>query len=334
MDDQSLWQAALNATGQLVSSIVAKRVQRMKQGENPDKSPSADPTHLAHYTTADGLRGIIQSGTLWASGAYYLNDSSEIDYGCRLFTEILGKAIAEEGRDPVSKRIFEDAKKAFEPGGFMESVVNRTYIACFCENENLLSQWRAYGRKGGYSLIFPHEALRSSLTVHDDFYYVELQRVIYNRDVQVRLLELVIADVMTTLAEKSIVELWKGFNAEQKKLFFISFNTLFHTIAVNDIVRLKHPAFEEEREWRLIVRPKSPNLSHQEVQQLQFRTGRGTIIPYLELRPKEGTLLPVASLRYGPTLEQKQAVNSLRLLFQRKGYSVVRFDGSEIPVAL
>jgi hypothetical protein len=130
------------------------------------------------------------------------------------------------------------------------------------------------------------------------------------------------------------VELWKSFDAEQKKLFIITFNMLFHTMAVNDIVRLKHPSFEEEREWRLIVRPTSPNLNHQEVQRLHFRTAKENIVPYLELRPKEGALLPISAVRYGPTLKQKQAINSLSLLFQQKGYSDVKFDGADIPLVL
>jgi hypothetical protein len=28
------------------------------------------------------------------------------------------------------------------------------YLSCFCEDDNLLSQWRAYGTSGGYSLGF------------------------------------------------------------------------------------------------------------------------------------------------------------------------------------
>src|SRR5262245_19332889 len=139
-DAQSLIQTAADVLQKLLEFLVDTRVQRMKQGLNPDKSPAGDPSHLAHYTTPNGLHGIIENGHLWASAAYYLNDSSEIDYGCQLFRELLAKAIDEEGRDPVSKKIFEDAKKAFEPGGFVDSVVYRTYVACFCEDPNLLSQ--------------------------------------------------------------------------------------------------------------------------------------------------------------------------------------------------
>jgi len=36
---------------------------------------------LYHYTTADGLKGIIEKNELWATSAYFLNDSAEITYG-------------------------------------------------------------------------------------------------------------------------------------------------------------------------------------------------------------------------------------------------------------
>jgi hypothetical protein len=42
-----------------------------------------------HYTTADGLKGIIEGGVLWATSAYYLNDSTEIMYGYRLLSDVL-----------------------------------------------------------------------------------------------------------------------------------------------------------------------------------------------------------------------------------------------------
>jgi hypothetical protein len=316
----------------ILQSVVSKRVERMKQGLNPDKSLAGDPKHLAHYTTAQGLNGIVQHGNLWASGAYYLNDSSEMDYGCQLFTSLLAKLIAQEKLDPVPKSIFENAKKAFEPGGFMESVTSRTYVACFCEDENLLSQWRTYGQTGGYSIIFSRKAL-CDLTVNES-YLVELQRVIYDNQLQSQLLELVLSDLLSTLLEENVKQLYKTADSQGKQLFVISFNTFLQTMAATEIVRFKHPAFEGEREWRLIVRPTSTNLNTQEIQHLQFRTARGMIVPYLEVHPKEGTLLPIEWVRYGPTLEKKRVQHSLDLLFKQKGYHQMTFKGSDIPVIL
>lgn len=333
-DNKSLLETVAVATNKVRDTIVKKRVMRMRQGQNPDKHPQGDPIHLAHYTTAEGLRGIIDSGNLWATSAYYLNDASELDYGRQLFGDILIKAIAEEGRDPVSKSIFQEAKKAFEPGGELESTISRTYVTCFCERDNLLSQWRGYGQAGGYAIVFPLKEFRNGAMMVSDSYHTELHRVIYDREIQTLLLKLVLEDLISVLNEESILQLWKSYGPAEKHLFASSFNTFLQTMALNEIVRFKDPAFEEEREWRLAVRPMSFKINTQEVQQLRFRTAKGNIVPYLELRPKEGRLLPIQSVRYGPSLKQKQAVNSLGLLFQQKGYPDIKFEGADIPLVL
>ena len=50
--------------------------------------PSDTPMSLFHYTTSDGLRGIVEENCLRASAAYFLNDSSEIEYGCGILDEV------------------------------------------------------------------------------------------------------------------------------------------------------------------------------------------------------------------------------------------------------
>ena len=50
---------------------------------------------LLHYTTLDGLRGILSSGCLWATDASCLNDSSEITH---FFDERLRTLLLEEAR--------------------------------------------------------------------------------------------------------------------------------------------------------------------------------------------------------------------------------------------
>ena len=45
---------------------------------NPDL-PKSHP-ELFHYTTLNGLRGILENGSLWATHYSHLNDSTEIDF--------------------------------------------------------------------------------------------------------------------------------------------------------------------------------------------------------------------------------------------------------------
>ena len=45
---------------------------------------------LFHYTTAHGMRGILEERSLWLSDVTSFNDPGEIEYGKRLVSEIMG----------------------------------------------------------------------------------------------------------------------------------------------------------------------------------------------------------------------------------------------------
>jgi hypothetical protein len=333
MDIEILPKSVVNSSRNVQETITKKRLQQRQQLGHPDQVSSDDLIHLAHYATAEGLYGIIKNGCLWASAAYYLNDSSEIDYGCKLFTNFLAEFPLEPEKEWLRTGVLEKTEKAFKPGGFMDSVIPRTYVACFCEDENLLSQWRAYGQGGGYSISFRRKELVSSLKVEDELYLVELRRVIYDEKVQIEQLRGVLSDVLSALDDPSVLASFQNIEDEYKPLFFTSFEMFLQTLALGEIVRFKYPAFKDEKEWRLVIRPQSPFLNSGEIGQLKFRPARGMVIPYLELRPKlKAGRLPIDFVRYGPTLEKKRVENSLDLLFKQNGYGDVTFRGSEIPV--
>ena len=98
-------------------------------------------SRLYHYTSVSGLRGIIDSGNIWATHLGFLNDLSE------------GRAaLAGE----ASRARLEEADKR-----------SPLFIASFCRHQEphqqkngLLSQWRGYaGEGGGYCVVFDEEAL-------------------------------------------------------------------------------------------------------------------------------------------------------------------------------
>src|SRR5437868_12026730 len=70
---------------------------------------------LFHYTTAEGLKGIIEKNELWATSAYFLNDSTEITYGCGLLKEVLDEWIAKNPRpeDSLSLGVAQDFRRSF-----------------------------------------------------------------------------------------------------------------------------------------------------------------------------------------------------------------------------
>ena len=47
------------------------------------------PSTIYHYTTDQGLRGILENGSLWVTDIFSLNDPSELKHGLQIAEEAL-----------------------------------------------------------------------------------------------------------------------------------------------------------------------------------------------------------------------------------------------------
>jgi hypothetical protein len=56
-----------------------------------------EPEHLYHYTTAEGLVGIVRDRKLWATDIFHLNDRREFIHGIKLAVEELQRDGIYEG---------------------------------------------------------------------------------------------------------------------------------------------------------------------------------------------------------------------------------------------
>jgi hypothetical protein len=127
-------------------------------------------------------------------------------------------------------------------------------------------------------------------------------------------------------------------------------------LVMDEIVSFKNPAFTEEREWRIVARPRLVEMQRARQQDaraieqapaqqapageqapaspIQYRHSKGTLIPYLSLSSRENGQLPIHSVRYGPTLEKFQTEYALIGFLIGHAYNHVRVVGSELPVKL
>jgi hypothetical protein len=299
------------------------------------------PTILYHYTTAQGLLGILESGSLWATNSRFLNDPSEIEYATRLFRKITEEEFGEFDNPPTHGRSWKDWITFWLDYYEKEAKV---YVACFCSNGDLLSQWRGYGAAGGgYAVGFATDhlsqadrnaqsastdatqmsALKSTLTVASDFV---MCKVIYNNDTQERLIRESLGALRRPTESKGTA---KKVDPDPQAGFSRFFSECLNC--------LKNPAFEEEQEWRAIQFGRvagrdRPNLK------FYFRTSGGRIIDYtkLDLKAAEGRYqgrLPICVVRYGPTLEPKTTERSLKILLGAHGYNadLVKLERSQVP---
>jgi hypothetical protein len=301
-----------------------------------EQIPPLPPHTLYHYTDVHGLRGIIESNSLSASAAYYLNDSSEVEYGCRLINEELKQWIElNKAQESVAATVLSGLQLLFMQPLSEVSRRSNIFVSCFCEEDNLLSQWRAYGQKGGYSLGFGVGGLSNGLVAPGPYNPLRLVQVIYSDGLQLERIRSVLRQSVTAVGEA--VEA-KHVDAGQLMNFVRDVIVAIQELLLDEVVSFKHPAFSDEREWRVVARldlraelPPSKPTPGKPLH--QFRQSGGYVVPFIELGSKKEKL-PLASVRFGPSLDFKRYEDSIRMLLAYEGFSKVELNGSELPVIL
>jgi hypothetical protein len=241
----------------------------------------ADPTfahsypELHHYTNFAGISGIFESQTIWATQFCYLNDSSEVSLLRDPLTVALKRrflrALVDRQRGSLRLQMF--LRKHGGAPRVAEGDADRLvqilhenifggglavpFIASFCshvndqsyEKENgLLSQWRGYGKDGGFCIVFDTAAFVTILEAEFNAYnWIRLRiapvRYAYD-DIEVdtlfpELVERCDAFFIGPLENKHPLVDQAGLAS-----FFMSACPLF-----------KHRGFHEEREVRIVAIP-------------------------------------------------------------------------------
>ena len=345
----------MNMGGQPIPALeqLRERLSALSDRLLQESIPHHIQPELYHYTTVEGLHGIVESNRLRATSAYHLNDSSEIEYGCRLAAEV-GEEWSKPNQDNRSLSLM--AIRALS-GIFVNpsSRVYRymgVYVSCFCEGGNLLSQWRAYGQAGGYAIGFYATDLELGLRAPGIF-DTRLLKVTYDERKQRDGIHAILRSFIEEV-EGAGVEIPADPAALTKLLTPLL--SMLQEVILDKIVAYKHPAFEEEREWRIIARPRvidfqqeqrgEPTGSgvatalgvahrqHQLSQPVKYRTSKGVLIPFIELeRPDQR--LPIRSVRFGPSLDKIRTESSLKGFLARNGYGgQAGVFGCDTPVLL
>jgi hypothetical protein len=291
------------------------------------------PAKLYHYTSAKGFKGIVESNRLWASSIYYLNDASELQYGCDLLHQSLKKAF-DALMDPgfeVGKAVLRRCLDTFHnPIEHYPDV----YVCCFCESEDVLSMWRTYGVQGGFAIEFSLVRERIFQLAPPSGGELFLRRVDYDRQSQ---------ELKLDTACKKFVDMLRSLDQflnpwirthPLEETGIASMVYFFQEILVSILPSLKHPAFRDENEWRAIIRKSRATGAADDQWKLNFRTSELGLIPYFEISPDTlyGTL-PITKVVCGPSPNPQLAQNSARLLLSGNFYTVA-IEGSGIPARM
>ncbi len=218
------------------------------------------PEELFHYTSQDGLLGILRNRELWASKAIFMNDEAEF----RLALDLARKDIWNRSlEDKLRDELLEDISS-------IESV--NVFVCSFSEKGDLLSQWRGYCPAGaGYSLGFDASYVRS-VAARTGFYLGKCTYKAEEQEEVVRELVDVAIEKRNNRSSRSAV---RPETSDTHPVWQLTFQDALAFAAP----LLKHESFSEEDEWRLISPPigyEDPSFSH--------RRGPSHLVPFFKIR--------------------------------------------------
>ena len=301
-------------------------------------SLAEDYPELFHYTDAAGLNGIIKTQTLWATHYKYLNDAEEVGhyFNDRLPNVLKGITTNSNGNnadEAIEHRITAWRKTLLES----DDPLAEPYITSFCKTNDekvkehgLLSQWRGYGQRGGYAIVFETSGLMQLLKKESEKNWGVLLAgdVIYSSD-----------------DPKNI---HKEFEEGERVIqnFYLNQNDPESQENIDFAImqcacRYKHWGFEEEKEVRIVAIPhnkRTHDYANEEdgitKQQLEFFIRSGTPVPYvalfdgITLPPKK--CLPIKRIIVGPHPNKNERVRAVEILLDQYGIKA-KVSPSEIP---
>ena len=273
-------------------------------------APSVD--YLYHYTDDFGFSGILESSTLWATSMFYLNDSEEFVGGWELLRAKVEefKSKSAQPAPTIYDSLLDVMASLFGdgPGGHARHKRFPIYLTSFSEEADLLSQWRAYCPRGGFSIGFRRNKL-SALAGQRGFV---LQPCLYHKKEKIGLIE----DSLQKLRdhkEASDHAAKRGpCIAQEHRDWDISDELLWAFLPI--IPRLKHEGFFEEREWRLT----SDLQVSDRPTELKYRIRNDLLVPYKILALTD-ELWTDSVIRIGPSAHKESSRTSIcKLIAQKK----------------
>lgn len=269
---------------------------------------------LYHYTGIGSLLGIAKNESLWASSISYMNDSKEIVLAC----ETVEKVLRAELVFGVDNEELQFLKQFVEWTKTCSQVANTIFVFSLSEKPSLLSQWRSYTPHGkGVSLEFSPSKVNEIARNSD----MKIAKCVYEpaeqKEVIGILIDKLLANFRLELPTMDIT------NKPPNECYF-DFIRQYTGEILQVLAIIKHSAFREECEWRLI----SSNIPHFKDSRLKFREGASMLIPYIELGL--GSRPFFESIIIGPSEHQNLNMSGLSMFKSNKGLTS-RLTNCQIP---
>ncbi|HEV8147263.1 MAG TPA: DUF2971 domain-containing protein [Bryobacteraceae bacterium] len=271
------------------------------------------PKELFHYTTIEGLVGILSDCHLFLSDILASNDRSEFVHGAQM--------IVSECRKRSAHVLLANLAEVFQPD--QRSGLGRSWFihaACFCTGSDVLTQWRGYSFAGGFAIGLDFEKLMKEARATNAFAIV---RMLYHQDLQEKIISETL-DTVVRLFDEWLMPMLNKLSKQDRQRASDGFFLEVGSSLLKSIARFKNPAFQSEDEWRIF----SFDSSEVVQEKVKFRTRSNSILPYIEL-PFPADI--VSSVYRSPGVWPASVEYSLQRLVMSVGEHI-EIKKSEIPL--
>lgn len=256
------------------------------------------PDTIYHYTDGTGLKGILESGKLWFTDIFNLNDPSELRHGVNLAADRMSSVANSADSRPEAKQ-FAANFSALVAGGIER--VAHFFVCCFSRNGDDLGQWRAYGDDGrGYAIGFDAATLETNFTKpggipvpnHATF------PITYNDGELHEMHRKIISEAMPLISFPRT----DGFDMHFVNQYMSELSVVFTLPILRSAIFFKHEAYKNEEEYRFLdLRQAGP------VEGLKFRTRPYALVRYREFDWKTAAPAALKKIVVGPAGDQVAA---------------------------
>jgi hypothetical protein len=215
---------------------------------------------LYQYTGWSGLRGIIESQSVWFTDYRHLNDRSELSYGVEVAHEVLA-AVAQVADERVGM-FLQTVRDRLIPRNFVGSL--DFFTASFTAQRDDPGQWRCYGDDGrGFAIGFAPKmfavvdgaSFRANEKALVGPVLYDKQAIFARHKVAIEKAASILLATCNThhklVADKSVG--WPFFRDMA--------NTLIASPLIWNCITSKHVSYADEREVRLVLMNQTVNLS-------------------------------------------------------------------------
>jgi hypothetical protein len=275
-----------------------------------------------HYTNAEGLLGILQTQSIWASSPKALNDLQEISFGLDAVREAFLKYffandIPSERADRINRILTPE---------IIEKQIDSIFVLSASNDFDLLNQWQHYSDADGFaveidtSLPLGIKSKDGKTTLgrrKQDLFFSGWYDVIYSSDQQNKKIQ----EILTYVTRMTIDPSYK----DDVLLYLVA-----GMIVLPQVARFKHDGFTDEREVRYISGPGEGNL-------INYRSSKNRVVPFIKLCAHEQ--IPAASsnpLNFikgvvcGPTTHEND-IQIVREMLKTYGLGDLKVTRSRIP---